>query len=90
MRAFEPWHLLVLVVVVGVLFGGKRLPGAARGLGQSLRIFKSEMREMRDEPPSGRGKAEPGPIEGRVVNNEPVVDNEAGRTSAPTDKRTDA
>ena len=34
MRALEPWHLLVLLVVVLVLFGGKKLPEAARGLGR--------------------------------------------------------
>src|SRR5438132_537561 len=36
MRALEPWHLIVLLVVVLVLFGGKRLPDAARGLGRFL------------------------------------------------------
>lgn len=64
MRALEPWHLIVLLVVVLVLFGGKRLPEAARGLGRSMRIFKSEVKEMRDEDkPAGPT----GPLEGRVV-----------------------
>lgn len=38
-----PEILLILLVVV-LLFGGKRLPDAARGLGRSLRIFKAEMK----------------------------------------------
>ena len=52
MRALEPWHLLILPLVVLLLFGGKRLPDAARGLGRSLRIFKSEVKQMQDESPA--------------------------------------
>ena len=44
----EPSHILLLIVVV-VLFGAKRLPDSARSLGKSMRIFKSEMKEMKDE-----------------------------------------
>jgi sec-independent protein translocase protein TatA len=66
MRALEPWHFLILVLVVLVLFGGKRLPDAARGLGRSLRIFKSEVKQMQDETPRAANRpAEP--LEGRVV-----------------------
>ena len=66
MRALEPWHLLILVLVVLVLFGGKRLPDAARGLGRSLRIFKSEVKQMQDDTP--RPASRPAePIEGRLV-----------------------
>jgi TatA/E family protein of Tat protein translocase len=37
---------LILLIVVLVLFGAKRLPDSARSLGRSMRIFKSEMKEM--------------------------------------------
>jgi sec-independent protein translocase protein TatA len=46
MRALEPWHIILLVVVLLVLFGSKRLPDAARGIGRSLRIFKSEVKDL--------------------------------------------
>ena|SRR5690625_462477 len=36
------WQLVIVLVIVLVLFGAKRLPDAARGLGRSLKIFKSE------------------------------------------------
>jgi sec-independent protein translocase protein TatA len=49
MNSLKPWHLLVLAVVFIVLFGSKRLPDSARSLGRSLRIFKSEVREMNKE-----------------------------------------
>ena len=35
-------ELLIIVVIIAVLFGSKRMPDAARGLGRSLRIFKDE------------------------------------------------
>ncbi|OBK31441.1 preprotein translocase subunit SecA [Mycobacterium asiaticum] len=49
MGSLQPWHWLILAVVVIVLFGAKRLPDAARSLGKSLRIFKSEVRELQSE-----------------------------------------
>ena len=45
----EPSHWLILIVVVVILFGAKRLPDSARSLGRSLRIFKSEVKELNKE-----------------------------------------
>lgn len=45
MAGLSGWHLLILLVVVVVLFGAKRLPGMARAVGQSVRIFKGEMKD---------------------------------------------
>lgn len=45
----EPSHILLLLIVLVVLFGAKRLPDSARSLGRSMRIFKSEMKEMSAE-----------------------------------------
>jgi sec-independent protein translocase protein TatA len=38
------WHFLILLVVILLLFGAPKLPGLAKSLGQSLKIFKSEMK----------------------------------------------
>lgn len=43
------WHILIVVLVGLILFGGKRLPEAARGLGRSLRILKAEVGAMTDD-----------------------------------------
>lgn len=48
-NGLEPWHLLIVVVVMILLFGSKKLPDAARSLGKSLRILKSETRAMKGE-----------------------------------------
>ena len=45
----EPSHILLLLLVLVILFGAKRLPDSARSLGKSMRIFKGEMKEMREE-----------------------------------------
>ncbi len=49
MGAMSWWHWAIVLIVVVVLFGSKRLPDAARGLGRSLRIFKSEIKEMQND-----------------------------------------
>ncbi|MEO9220703.1 MAG: Sec-independent protein translocase subunit TatA [Mycobacteriaceae bacterium] len=46
MGSLSIWHWMIVLVVLVVLFGAKRLPDASRSLGRSLRIFKSEMQEM--------------------------------------------
>ncbi len=46
----KPWHIIVLVAVLILLFGAKRLPGAARALGRSMRILKAETKGLVDEP----------------------------------------
>ena len=74
----EPSHLLLILLVVVVLFGSRRLPDAARGLGRSMRIFKAEVKQMKDDDvetgrPAGETRAapiDPEPLEGRVVHND--------------------
>jgi sec-independent protein translocase protein TatA len=45
----QPWHWVIIIAVFVLLFGAKKLPDAARSLGQSMRIFKSEVKEMRTD-----------------------------------------
>lgn len=61
----EGWHIVIIVVLAIVLFGAPKLPGLARSVGQSLRIFKSEVKQMKDE--NGADDTATGPVEGRVV-----------------------
>jgi sec-independent protein translocase protein TatA len=43
---FAPWHIIILVIVLVVLFGAKRLPGAAHSLGRSMHIFKKSVQGL--------------------------------------------
>ena len=55
----EPSHILLLLIVVVILFGAKKLPDSARSLGKSMRIFKSEMREMKEDGKDTDKKTDP-------------------------------
>jgi sec-independent protein translocase protein TatA len=76
----EPWHVVVLLVVVLVLFGYKRLPDAARSMGRSMRIFKSEIDTMRDDSKTTDDKKTPEgqtePLSGRIVDDPPRTTTE--------------
>lgn len=52
---FTGWHALIILAVVVLLFGATKLPALAKGVGQSMRIFKKELRET--EPASVDGVA---------------------------------
>jgi sec-independent protein translocase protein TatA len=45
----NPRNLILLLIVVIVLFGAKRLPDSAKSLGKSLRIFKSELKGLNED-----------------------------------------
>ncbi|MFL4909877.1 Sec-independent protein translocase subunit TatA [Streptomyces sp. MMS24-I2-30] len=60
-NALEPWHLLILVAVVVLIFGSKKLPDTARALGKSMRILKSETQAMKDDGASNEPRPEPEP-----------------------------
>lgn len=49
MGEFSPWHLLILAAVFVLLFGAKKLPDAARSMGRSLRIFKTEIKGLHED-----------------------------------------
>ncbi|BBZ60899.1 Sec-independent protein translocase subunit TatA [Mycolicibacterium monacense] len=59
MGGLQPWHWVIVIAVFVLLFGAKKLPDAARSLGKSMRIFKSEIKEMQSEGKSDNPPATP-------------------------------
>ncbi|QFG68655.1 Sec-independent protein translocase subunit TatA [Ornithinimicrobium pratense] len=49
MGGIQFWHIVVLIVAFVLLFGWKNLPNAARSLGESMRVFKTEVDHMKDD-----------------------------------------
>ncbi len=50
----SPWKILIVALVIIVLFGSKKLPSAARSLGQSMRILKKEVQGLHEDEPEPR------------------------------------
>ena len=64
----NPWAIVLLIVLVILLFGANKLPGLARNMGKSMRIFKSEVEEMRGDEKRGDDEDEsdrPAPLRPR-------------------------
>lgn len=83
MGALRPWHIIVLVVVLILLFGAKKLPDASRSLGRSLRIFKAETKGLMEDDVKGKAeaKAERRPL---VSDDEPSpLDDDIRPAAAP-------
>ncbi|AND16449.1 twin-arginine translocase TatA/TatE family subunit [Rathayibacter tritici] len=56
----QGWHLLIILAVILLLFGAPKLPQLARSVGQSMRIFKSEVKTMKDEDGTERRESTDG------------------------------
>jgi sec-independent protein translocase protein TatA len=78
----RPTHLLILIVVVVALFGWKKMPDAARSLGRSMRIFKSEMEEMKKDDRPASSAASSDTVKGETVR--PTADASADPIPDPT------
>jgi sec-independent protein translocase protein TatA len=50
----SPWKILIIALVILVLFGSRKLPSAARSLGQSMRILKKEVHGLHEDDPEPR------------------------------------
>lgn len=73
-RLFDsPWPIVIIIVVALLLFAAPKLPGMARSLGQSMRILRSEVKEMRNEDgkpsssSSTSANSAEAPVEGKVI-----------------------
>jgi sec-independent protein translocase protein TatA len=53
----SPWKILIVAVVLIVLFGSRKLPHAARSLGQSMRILKKEVQGLREDESASEASA---------------------------------
>lgn len=56
--ALAPWHIIILVIVLVLFFGARRLPGAAKSLGESMHIFKRSVQGL--HPDEQDSAANPG------------------------------
>ncbi|MCF3141512.1 MULTISPECIES: Sec-independent protein translocase subunit TatA [Micrococcaceae] len=85
----EGWHLIIIIVLALVLFAAPKLPSMARSIGQSMRIFKSEVREMKKDGSSEtKDTQQPSDaVEGKVVGHPDVKAQNNGETDVPPANR---
>src|SRR2546423_7693326 len=82
----SPWKILIVALVIIVLFGSKKLPAAARSLGQSMRILKKEVHGLHEDdpeprPPGAQPAAQaPAEITGNAPHGQPA---QQAQTDAP-------
>ena len=57
----------LIILAILLLFGYKKLPDASRSLGRSLRIFKGEMKGMKDDDVRTKDAARTSPVRGEVL-----------------------
>ncbi|GAB3345674.1 Sec-independent protein translocase subunit TatA [Modestobacter lapidis] len=62
-----PMEIGLIILAVLLLFGYKKLPDASRSMGRSLRIFKSEMKGMKDDDVRDKEPAATTPVRGEIV-----------------------
>ncbi|MFX0539735.1 Sec-independent protein translocase subunit TatA [Ornithinimicrobium sp. Y1847] len=62
MGGIKLWHIIVLIIAFVLLFGWKNLPNAARSLGESMRVFKTEVDQMKDDSAGRKDKGTDGDI----------------------------
>ena len=79
MGGLQPWHWLIVIAVFVLLFGAKKLPDAARSLGKSMRIFKSEIKEMQSDSKSDTPSSD---ATGRAPSPTPIASERADSAAA--------
>lgn len=73
------WHGLIILAILLLIFGAAKLPALAKSLGQSARLFKGEMRAMKEDPfGPGRAPSAPRP---NALDHYPSSSHQPGRIS---------
>ena len=75
LRNIGPTEIIIIAVLLIVIFGWKRLPDAARSLGRSARVFKSEVDEMKKDNEANKSEAASQTVRGESITQDRSVDN---------------
>lgn len=82
LQGLTGWHFLIILAVILLLFGAAKLPALAKSMGQSARVFKGEMKAMKDDDTS-RGDAAATGTAASVEAPSTEVRTDAGGTAEP-------
>ena len=59
----SPWKIAIIAILIIVLFGSRKLPDAARSLGKSMRILKTEVQGLHDDEPETTAPVQAAPAQ---------------------------
>jgi sec-independent protein translocase protein TatA len=65
-------EIILIILAVLLLFGYKKLPDASRSIGRSMRIFKGEMKGLKDDDVRSKDPATTTPVRGEVITPSPA------------------
>src|SRR3546814_19167427 len=83
-----PWEIVLLLLILVLLFGAKKLPQLARGSGRALRIFKAEPKGLIDDDEDQDTPARPlGALNKADTPQNDITDPEQRRDSRPDERR---
>lgn len=85
MGRIGPTEIIIIAVLLIVIFGWKRLPDAARSLGRSARVFKSEVDEMKKDAEAKKSPASAETVRGEPITSERSGDDVVRQATAETD-----
>ncbi len=57
LRSIGPMELLIILLVAVLLFGGKKIPELAKGIGEGIKNFKNALKEEQQHPPDEKKQA---------------------------------
>lgn len=88
MRNIGAPEIIIIAVLLIVIFGWKRLPDAARSLGRSARVFKSEVDEMKSDGKDGKDAKSSETVTGETVRRDASTSTQASQapTAGPIDE----
>ena len=78
------WHLIILLVVILLLFGAAKLPALAKSMGQSARVFKGEMKAMKEDDAGAQQNAADATVAQAEPDSVSTPRNDGGTSSSTT------
>lgn len=76
----QGWHLVVLLVLILLLFGAAKLPALAKSVGQSARVFKGEMKALKEDDAKDAASAPATAAESTLAREAPPAQSSATDT----------
>lgn len=86
LRNIQGWPLVIIILAIIILVGWKRLPDAARSVGRSMRIFKSEVEQMSNKDDDKPSAASSDTVDGDVSPRPTANDSDLGSTHSSDDR----